>query len=158
MHDLDQAACDLAARGEDTVARVAAVVERARRLLEAGDIQPTSDEREQYAWEADELFPLGTPMRVFLAAVEDFATGEGLTISFFAGRARSANAFRRSIASEVGVHLANHAVIAERSNAEVPFGTMFLSDALRAKLEQIERGEDQPGTFTFFARWHANYS
>lgn len=158
MNNLDKAARDLAARGEDTVARIAAIVERAKRLLEAGDTQPILDERESYAWEADELVPPDTPIQIYLATIEDFATGEGLTVSFFVGRARSANAFRRSIAGEVGVHLANHAIIAERSNAEVPFGTMFLTNQLRAKLEQIELGEDQPGGFAFFARWHANYS
>lgn len=155
---LEQAARDLAARGDATVARVEAIVERARELLEAGGIQPTPNQEEPYAWEADELFPLGTPMRIYLATVEDFATGEGLTVSFFAGRAPSANAFRRLVAREVGVHLANHAVIAEGSDAKIPFGTMFLSDALGAKLKQIELGEDQPGAFTFFARWHVNYA
>ncbi len=158
MKELDQAARDLAARGEATVGRVGTIVERARVLLEAGDIQPAPNEEESYAWEADEFFPLGTPSQIYLATVEDFATGEGLTISFFAGRAQSANAFRRSMAREIGVHLAAHATIAQGSDAKIPFGKMFLSDALRAKLEQVERGEDQPGAFAFFGRWHANYS
>ena len=85
-------------------------------------------------------------------------TGVGLTVSFFAGGAPSANAFRRLIAREVGAHLADHAIIAEGSDGKISFGAMFLSDALRAKLEQIESGEDQPGAFAFVARWHANYS
>jgi hypothetical protein len=155
---LEQAARDLAARGYATVARVETIVERARALLEAGGIQPTPNQEEPYAWKADELFPLGTPMRIYLTTVEDFATGEGLTVSFFAGRAPSANAFRRLVAREVDAHLANTAIIAEGRAAKIPFGVVFLSDALRAKLEQIERGENQPGAFAFFARWHANYS
>lgn len=158
MNDLEQAARDLAARGEATLGQVAAIVERAGELLEAEVIQPTLDEEERYTWEADELFPLDSPMKIYLATVEDFATGQGLTISFFAGRAPSSNAFRRSIARQVGVHFADHAIVAEGSDAKTPFGKMFLSDALRAKLKQIEHGEDQPGAFAFFARWHANYS
>lgn len=157
MKELDQAARQLASRGEATVALVEAIVQGARELLEAGAVQPTPPEQEPNAWEAEELFPPGAPLQTYLATVDHFATGEGLTISFFAGRAPSANAFRRSVAREVGAHLADHATIAEGSDAKIPFGKMFLSDALRTKLEQIESGEDQPGAFAFFARWHANY-
>lgn len=159
MKDLEQAARELAARGKATVARVAAIAEQARELLETEDIHPIAPpEREPYAWEASEDFQIGAPARVYVASVEDFATGEGLTVSFFAGRAPSENAFRRSIALKVGAHFANAALIGEGSGARVPFGKMFMSPALSARLKQIERGEDQPPAFDFFARWHVNYS
>lgn len=159
MKKLDEAARELAAKGEAMIGRVAAIAERARGLLESGDMQPTSaPERAPFAWEAAEDFPIGARSQIYLATIEYFGTGEGLTVSFFAGLAPSENAFRKSISRQLGVHFADCAVIGQGSAADVPFGEMFLSSALSARLEQIERSDDRPGAFSFFARWHANYS
>ena len=159
MKDFDQAALELASKGEAVVARVAAIAERAHQLLGSVEFESAAASPQMlYAWQALELFEVCTPRNIYIASVDDFATGEGLTISFFAGLAPSGNAFRRSIAGEVGASLADRATIGKASDAKVTFRDLFLSPALQARLRRIEHGEDDPGAFSFFARVHANYS
>lgn len=158
MGQEEQIARELAAKGEEEVNRVLAIAGRARELLDDPSFEVPVPAWEPYLWQVEESMSAGMVQAIYLASVDDFAQGEGLTMSFFVGKASGVNAFRRRIAREIGAELADHAVIGKGSDAKVPFGSLFLTPPLRAKLEAIERGEEGPGTFFYIARLRANYS
>ena len=153
----------LAVKGEAEVAMVLAIARRAEALLADPGFATTLTAAEKVAapapfdWEAVELFPAGTPVSLWLGSVDDFATGEGLTVHFAVAAARSEGEFRRRLAAEMGADLADRARVGRGNDARIPFSPLFVTPALRAALIALERGEG-PATFSFFARHHANYS
>lgn len=102
-------------------------------------------------------FPLARGSRSGLGSVDDFATGEGLTIHFAVAAARSEGEFRRRLATEMGAGLADRARVGCGIDACVPFLPLFVTPALRAALAAFET-DNGPATFSFFAHHHANYS
>ena len=86
---LERQARHVAKLGMTSVENLEAVIARARELLEAGQIvPPPNDENpylpQPYAWQLTEP-QLDLPRRVWLATVEDFATGQGHSVYFAAG-------------------------------------------------------------------------
>lgn len=159
---IERGARYLAVKGEAEVAMVLAIGRRAEALLADPSFTMTLTAAETaakapFAWEAAELFPVGAPVSLWLGSVDDFATGEGLTIHFAVAAARSEGEFRRRLAAEIGAGLANRARVGRGNDARIPFLPLFVTPALRAALIAFERG-DGPATFSFFARHHANYS
>lgn len=159
---IERVAHHLAVKGEAEVAMVLAIGRRAEALLADPSFATTLTAAEKaeapapFAWEAAELFPVGTPVSLWLGSVDDFATGEGLTIHFAVAAARSEGEFRRRLAAELGAGLADRARVGRGIDARVPFLPLFVTPALRAALIGFERG-DGPAAFSFFARHHANY-
>ena len=160
---IERAARNLAVKGEAEVAMVLAIARRAEALLADPGFATTRSAAEKaiapvpFAWESAELFPVGTPVSLWLGSVDDFATGEGLTIHFAVAAARSEGEFRRRLAAQIGAALADRARVGRGIDARVPFLPLFVTLALRAALIAFERG-DGPAAFSFFARHHANYS
>ncbi|MFN3387568.1 MAG: hypothetical protein ACK40O_01450 [Allosphingosinicella sp.] len=159
---VERVARHLALKGEAEVGMVLAIARRAEALLvDPGFATLAAAEKATapapFTWEAAELFPVGTPVSLWLGSVDDFATGEGLTIHFAVAAARSEGEFRRRLAAEMGAGLANRARVALGIDALVPFLPLFVTPALREVLIAFERGEG-PAAFSFFARHHANYS
>lgn len=151
----------LAETGEAGIARMQAAIDRAREMLARGEVVDPSEAHEPtshaYPWEHTER-SLDGPKRVWLASVEDYATGEGLTLFFAAGLARGEDEFRRRIALELGRGRAHRAAIGQGLKGEVPFIDSFVSARLRAMLERFDQGEDPPATMSFFARYAENRS
>lgn len=151
----------LAQKGEDAINDLQAHVDRARELLASGEVVPDLVDlppvAPPYDWEFSEP-RLELPPRIWLASVEDYATGEGMTVHFAAVRARDADEVRRRLAHQVSRGLADIARVEAGIEATVPFASLFLPPALRTKLEAIEQGEDRPAAISYFASYHANYA
>lgn len=152
----------LAIKGEAEVAMVLAIAKRAEALLADPAFAATITATEKavpapFAWEKQEVFPIGAPVSLWLASVDDFATGEGLTVHFAAAFARSESEFRRRLAVELGAGLADRARVGRGVGAPPPFTPLFLTPALRSALEEFEAGHG-PASFSFFACYRANYS
>lgn len=153
----------LAIKGEAEVAKVLAIANHAEALLADPGFAATITRAEKAAvpapfpWEAEELFAVGTPDSLWLASVDDFGTGEGLTIHFAAAFARSEVEFRRRLAAELGAGLADRAWVGHGINAAVPFLPLFVTPALSDALAAFNAG-NRPAQFSFFARHHVNYS
>ena len=159
---IERVARHLALKGEAEVAMVLAIARRAEALLADPGFATTLTAAETAApapfdWEAAELFPVGTPVSLWLGSVDDFATGEGLTIYFAVAAARSEGEFRRRLAAEIGAGLADRARVGRGIDARVPFLPLFVTPTLRVALTAFERG-DGPAAISFFARHHANFS
>ena len=160
---IERVARHLAAKGEAEVAMVLAIARRAEALLADPSFATTLTAAEKataptpFAWEAAELFPVGGPVSLWLGSVDDFETGEGLTIHFAVAAARSEGEFRRRLAAQMGARLADRAWAGRGIDARVPFLSLFLTPALRQVLIAFERGNG-PAAFSFFARHHSNYS
>lgn len=151
----------LASRGKAGVEHMQAIVDLAREMVIEPDLAtdgPLLSSVPRYEWEADEGPPPDRPSSVWMASMDDYATGEGLSVYFFAAFAHSENEFRRLIAREVGASLADRARVREGVDRSVPFASMFLSENFKSTLRAFERGEDRPATMSFVARYHANYS
>ena len=160
---IDRVARHLAAKGEAEVAMILAIARRAEALLADPGFATTVTAAEKaatpapFAWEATELFPVDTPASLWRASVDDFATGEGLTIHFAVAAARSESEFRRCLAAEMGASLADRACVGRGIAAQIPFLPLFVTPALRAALAAFQKGGGA-ATFSFFARHHTNYS
>ncbi|WP_126174492.1 hypothetical protein [Altericroceibacterium xinjiangense] len=156
----EAAARYLADKGIARIELMQATVDRARELLESGEISEPVEGTEPnsaiYKWEKTERSP-DAPRRVWIATVEDFATGEGVSIHCVAGFAGDADEFRRQIAPELGRHLANGAQVREGA-AGFGWDTMFLTPHLRTLLAAWDRGDDRPAVMRYFAVFRANYS
>ncbi len=114
----EAAARHLALKGRAAIEQIQATVDRARELLAGGLAPPANDiEPPPHQWELVDDRPSEALPRIWLAVVDDFATGEGLSVYFVAGLARGENAFRRSIALELGRELADRAVVREGADA-----------------------------------------
>lgn len=86
---LERQARHVAKLGMASVENLETMIARARELLEAGEIVPPPSVENPclphlYAWQLTEP-QLELPRRVWLATVEDFATGEGHSVYFAAG-------------------------------------------------------------------------
>ncbi len=82
----DGAARYFAEQGIEKNEQVQAIVDRAREMLASGEVVPPADGEDPhrpppYPWESTQP-PADLPRRVWLAAVLDFATGEGMTHHF----------------------------------------------------------------------------
>lgn len=155
----------VAIKGRADAERLLAIASRAIEFLSDPRLEKSmadeaaASQNARFPWElSNEQFPPGTPVSIFLASVDDYTTGEGLTCYFAAGYGRSETEFRKRLAVEWGAGLADRARLACGAREEVPFASLFVSPALRAALRQLEQREDGPGSFSFFARHHANYS
>ncbi len=143
------------------IEQVRAIAERAEEMLATGEVAPPpfGDDPHRsppYPWELTER-RTDAPKRVWLATVDDFATGECLSVFFAASLARDEDEFRRHISFELGRQLAHRAEVRVGLSA-LPFSGLFLSAALRKTLGEFDRGERPPAAMSFFARYHANYA
>lgn len=151
----------LAEKGGAAIDQWQAIVDRAREMVASGDVEPPRDGIDPhrplpYPWETTER-RLEAPKRVWLGSVEDYATGEGLSVYFAAGLAHDEDEFRRSLSFDLGRELAHRAEVREGLGA-LPFSTLFLSPALRKSLGAFDRREGRPGAMSFLAQYRANYS
>lgn len=150
-----------AEKGKAHLDRFQAILERARAMLASGEVPESAGRLDshqyRYPWATTQP-PPDAQTRIWRATVDDFATGEGLTLHYGAGRARDEDEFRREIAREFGYPLADGAKLGVGLDSHVQFEGMFLSPNLRARLERFDRGEDPPATISFFARYNTNYS
>ncbi len=151
----------VALQGKAEAVRLQAIAERAQEMLAdpafATSTAGVTRQPTPHLWEAEEVFPPGARRATYLASAEDYATGEGLTIYFAAGFGRSEGEFRRKLAGEWGVPLADRARIGHGLNAAVPFAAMFMTPSLRAAIDAFEHA-CEPAAFSYFARHHANFS
>lgn len=150
----------LAGKGEAAVEQWQAVVDRAREMLASGEVRPLDGidphRLPPYPWETSGR-RLDAPERVWLGSVEDYASGEGISVYFAAGLAHDEDEFRRSLSIEFGRELAHRAEVREDPDA-LPLSTFFLSPVLRTNVRAFDRGEGRPATMSFIARYRANYS
>ncbi len=151
----------LAEKGEAVIEQMQATVDRAREMLAAGEVSPPPDGIDPhrpppYKWEITERL-LDEPNRVWLASVDDYGTGEGLSVYFAAGFAHDEDEFRRRISLELGRELAHKAKV-RLGVGDLPFASMFLSPAPRTTLEGFDQGEDRLGAMSYLACYRANYS
>jgi hypothetical protein len=154
---VEELARKIAANGASYLARYQGALERAREILasgEPGTIQPQGSPL--YPWELGELaHPPNSVPRLFTAAVDGGATGQGAVIQFMARLARDEVEFRRHLALRVGPHVANNAEIRTGAANLAPFNTVFVSPALKVVFEHADDG-GLP-TFSYFARFDAHY-
>lgn len=123
-------------------------------LAEPAFAEATPDEcvpePQSYSWQVEEVFPIGSPALVYLASVDDFATGEGLTVYFTAVSGRSEHEVRRRLAREWGAPLADRAWVALGIDTAIPFAPVFVTPVLRAALGAFDPRHG-PAVFNFFA-------
>lgn len=147
----------LASLGREKVEQFQLVVNEARLLVDVPE-QTLSEERvEAHPWERTEPAS-DQPKAIYLATVEDYATGEGLTVGFAAVLAHGEDEARRYLSRIWSRNLAHLAILARGADAIVPFARLFLSPELRANLQRIEAGEGRPAVFSYQARYHMNMS
>lgn len=148
-------------KGEAFLDRTQSILDRARAMLTRGEVAESSvgldSNPYRYPWATTQP-PPDAQTRIWRATVDDFATGEGLTIYYGARRARDEDEFRREIARAFGYPLADAAKLGVGLDSHVQFEGMFLSPNLRARLARFDRGEDPPVAISFFARYNTNYS
>ena len=145
--------------GEEAIRQMMATVERAQELLASGTVPPFPEGTEPlppYPWETSEP-QLEEAKRVWFAAVNDFATGEGLTVYFAAALAHDEDEFRRCISSELGRELANKADVRVGVHGS-SLASRFIPPTFVSTLEALDRGEERPATISFLVRYRANYS
>ena len=147
----------IAANGASYLPRYERALARAREMLASGASSTIrSLGSPLYPWEVGEpAHPPDAVLRLFSAAVDGGATGQGAVIQFMASLARGEVEFRRRLALQVGPHVANNAEIRTGSADLAPFSTVFVSPALKMAFEQADGG-GLP-TFSYFARFHAHY-
>ncbi|AQR72864.1 hypothetical protein [Sphingomonas sp. LM7] len=154
---VEELAQRIAANGASYLPRYQRALERARQILasgEPGTIQTQGSPL--YLWELGEpAHPPNAMPRLFTAAVDGGATGEGAVLQFMARLARDEVEFRRHLALRVGPHVANNAEIRTGAADLAPFNTVFVSPELKVVLEQVDAGALP--TFSYFARFYAHY-
>jgi hypothetical protein len=151
----------LATKGAAGVEQMQAIVDRARAMVIEADwafADPPISAVARFEWEADDDPPPEGPASVWIGSMEDYSTGEGLSVYFVAAFAHSENGFRRYIARELGTGLADRACVRKGVEGSVPCGSMFLTDCFRSSLRAFDRGEGRPAAMSFVARFRANYS
>ena len=165
MDQIERVARIVAAKGRDHVARLSAIIARAGELTgdpafiaSMNEVERSALQITPYGWEAEEEFVIGAPQSIFLASVEDYATGEGSTVTFFATRVRSEAECRRRLAMRIDVESAHRASIGQHFDALIPFSELLVPNALRNAMRDIEEGPERPGEFSFFATFHLNYA
>ena len=155
----DTAARHLASEGLEKIEAIQSVVDRARRILAEEGLDALRHGRnkvaEPYAWEKTDVDPSADRVAL-MAAVEDEATGEGLTAYFFAALCRNEDEMRRRLAPHIGHHLANAARIAPFSRP-LPSASFFLSSRLAEEFADHNDGKSQIGTLSFFGKCHINF-
>ena len=156
----EAAARHFAEKGIAGIEQVQAIVDRAREMLATGEVAPPPDGEDPhwpqpYRWEVTGVRS-DMPRRVWTNSVEDFATGEGLTVHFAAALAQSEAEFKQRLSLELG-GLARQAEIGIGLEG-IPQAALFVSPHLRAMLERFDSGGVRPATMTLFARYDANYS
>lgn len=155
----DTAARHLASQGLDKIEAVQSVVDRARRILDEEGLDALTPSPttlvERYAWEKTEVDPSADRV-AHMAAVEDQATGQGLTVYFFAAPCRDEDEMRRRLVPHIGYHLANAARVAPFSRP-LPSMSFFLSSKLADKFAYHDDGKSQLGALSFFGKYHINY-
>lgn len=155
----DTAARNLASQGLEKIEAFQSVVDRARRILdeEGLDALRLTPRKvvEPYEWEKTDVHPDADRVAL-MAAVEDEATGQGLTAYFFVAPCRDDDELRRHLARKIGRHLANAARVTPFSKT-LPSARFFLSAKLTKELEGIADGNEGPGALSFLAQYHMNY-
>ena len=157
----EAAARHLAEKGVAGIEQVQAIVERAHEMLATGEVAPPPFDEDPlrpppYPWEVNTA-RTGEPRRVWMGIVEDFGTGEGLTVHFAAALAHGDAEFRRRLSLEIGRQRAHRAEVGVGVEG-LPQAAFFLSPRFRAMLQRFESGQDRPATMSLFGRYHANYS
>lgn len=109
-----------------------------------------------YPWEVTEV-QAGHRRSIWLASIQDYGTGEGLTVHFGVSFAHDEDEFRRCVSLELGRELA-HLADVRKGISEHPLAAFFLSQRARATLEAFDRGENPPGAVSFVVKYHVNYS
>jgi len=152
----------LARKGLAAITDLQAQVDRARELLASGEVEPDLEGAPPvappYEWELTTA-PLGAPKRIWLASVENFATGMGHSAHGFACLAHDKDEVRRLMALSLGRFLANGATIGEGREAKVPIAQALIPEMVPRNLEEIAGSSGEgPAVITFLASYHANYS
>ncbi len=132
----------LASQGSERIEQIQAIIDRARAKIESDEVVPEVDlqatVRPAYSWEVDHDPPPDAPATVWLGTVEDFATGEGYSVYFYATLATSEQAFRRVMARELGRELAHRATVQAAADGPPPLAAMFMSPGLQTQLERFD--------------------
>jgi hypothetical protein len=153
---IEELARRLAANGAGHLDRHQRALERARGILLRSELDMlTTPGSPLYEWEHGPL-PVGNARRIYTAATEDGATGEGMTVSFMATLAGSEVECRRRLAAWLGPHLAHGADIEALADRLPRYGGMFVAPGLNAMLEDADRRGFS--NFSHFAQHHENWS
>lgn len=147
----------LASLGRQNAELIQLVVEEALRLLDDPELVIPKVQPEAFPWEQEEP-ELSGPKGIYLATVEDHATGQGLTVYFAAVLARSENEARRSLSRYWTRNLAHLATLARGADAVVPYAELFLSPKLREGLKRLEYCKQRPAGFSYQGCYHMNMS
>ena len=154
----DVAARRLASGGLEKIDEVQNIVHRARELRAENQVDaPPPAPRaaaKPFDWEATQPGE-EVQRKLFIAAVEEEATGIGLTAYFYATRCKDENAVRRKMASLVGRHLANAARVSRFSESPTS-ADFFMSPKMVRELTELRCGGEAPGAVSFFAEFHIN--
>lgn len=99
-------------------------------MLATGEVPPLPDGEDPhrpvpYPWEATEV-QAGQRRSIWLASIEDYRTGEGLTAHFVVSFAHDEDEFRRRVSLELGRELA-HLADVRKGISEHPLEAFFLS-------------------------------
>lgn len=154
----DVAARRLASRGLEKIEEVPKIVHRARQLRAENRVDALPSvpgaAAKPFEWEAAQPGE-EVQRKLFIAAVEEEATGLGLTAYFYATRCKDENAVRRKMASRVGRHLANAARVSRFSESPTS-ADFFMSPKMVRELTELRCGSEAPGAVSFFAEFHIN--
>lgn len=152
----------LARRGEAKLDELQALVDRARELLTSGEVEPDLAYLEPLAppheWELSTP-PSGTRNTIWLASVEDFATGSGHSAHVLACLARDEDEVRRLMSASFGRILANGATIGAGLYSDVPHVRAMLPHWMYMELDRVTSGAStMPAILRFQASYHANWT
>lgn len=160
MSDLiERSARILAAQGPEAIANIEAIANRAKAMLAAGEVEPSPvgppPPPEPFWWQVEQV-DAAAPREIWMAAVEDSATGEGITGYFLAGLFRSEAEVRRQLAGEVGVWLADIARVGSPAEP-LPSAKFFATERLISSLQAMSKEQCGPGLAAFFVRFQVNF-
>tara|TARA_Y100000296_G_scaffold66979_1_gene79370 strand:+ start:679 stop:1164 length:486 start_codon:yes stop_codon:yes gene_type:complete len=154
----DVAARRLASGGLEKIEEVQKIVHRARQLRAENQVDALPSvpgaAAKPFDWEASQPGE-EVQRKLFIAAVEEEATGLGLTAYFYAAPCKDEDAVRRKMASLVGRHLADAARVSRFTESPTS-ADFFMSPMMVRELTEFTCGSEAPGVVSFFAEFHIN--
>lgn len=148
----------LAGRGERVIDEYQLLVDQARAMLASETLK--EEDITAFSWELEESPASNEPQRIWVAYLDKYITGAGLTVTLYVSLARNESELRRMLSRMLSRDEADAATVAQGLNQLDklrPGASALTPESVRRRLCAIESGEDDAAVFTFLAQTHANY-
>ncbi|MCW2370065.1 hypothetical protein [Sphingobium sp. B11D3D] len=148
----------LAGRGERVIDEYQLLVDQARAMLASETLK--EEDITAYSWELEESPASNKPQSIWVAYLDSYVTGAGLTVTLYVSLARNGSELRRMLSRMLSRDEADAATVAQGLNQLDrlrPGASALVPDSVRKRLRALESGEDDAAVFTFLGQTHVNY-